>query len=1180
MNKYIYALHKTTGNKVYPKLAIKGEKYICPECKEDLILRQGDIRIYHFAHKSYETKCNYYNRESQIHMDAKELLKNILESKIELTIKRQCCDCKGTMDYIIPTMTDTSKIVFEYSFLLNGITRRADLAYLDNNEVICLFEICYKNKTQECNRPTDIEWFEFKAEDLIKYVEQSTKEAIVLHCIRNTNCDDCLIKPPKIKELEKQGVIYFNQRGAGCGKTFESIQLVVNDMRFTNKSTFIYLTKVHSAKDVIRNEFIEQLERGLLNDLDIIEQDFIGRQYKITCVSKLTGQQKQLIIGTIDSFTSAVVDKNEKITDGDKFRGIVKQIQGGKVNLKNGIVRYAQKDHKLSNETLIIIDEAQDLNSIYLDAFCTIINKTNIDLYIIGDKLQSIWSEHNIYTYVERSQLNAEIIRSDGINKVMRFHNNQFKDMVNQIINFEKYNLPQIEDICSNKCCKYKHENNIKPYTIFQTQPIYANELDYNKIEKEIGKIINYMEAEITKYNYLPHNFLFIFPFLKLNVLARQLEITLEQFWIDKFKDPVYQTNVLQNHSYWSSRINNNEFYSYVYLHKSEEGQPIDLKVSEYSTRIMTIHASKGNGCEVVFLLGCSEGALKVFSKDTGNLVYDSLLHVAITRQKKSMYIGIQDNNDDICKRFKPFGMIVDEDVVPNINHIKTFSYQAKLVDYCIETEEVFKTIDEGIIQEIEHSININNNSNTKPLIEWGHHTLRYYVSLYNMKMCIINNEKCVKEVFDKKQFVTILRELAKKVTLYKTHKEYVNFLSNEMKEVDKKRLKCQFHKTEIIPILRFDYNEITPYHKYSIILNNIIEHIQEKIRVSLKENQIPVLCPLECIVLEYMKQITSNYLRSDLTIMEVYSIMYCYDMCSSCIDNKHITVNKCLCNQCFKNCNNSINSIAYTDVRNSITNHYENVEIIKTIYNGYKNYINENENENDEAYIYNIDHTVHFKTIADSNFSFSSEIPIIGYNSNKIIYIIFTSQFTEMNFNKVIIDMLYKTFFIYNCSEKDNERYKNKKITACIISLDKNSAIFINIDIEKYTDILLNCISGYLYKKYSEFNIDIYKFFNYYRKDINKPSNINSFEYTYNKLKEIESKNGVKKLVYGQLPDYYKMFFNDTNIKFKTNKQYGKNIADNEEFFNNEINKTLKENINKFLEINNKEECEIIDDV
>lgn len=1177
MNKYIYALNKINGNTVYPKNANKCDKYICPECKADLILRQGDIRTHHFAHKSYETKCNYYNRESQTHMDAKELLKNILESHAELTIRRQCCSCKSSMDYIIPTMTDTSKIVLEYSFKLNGITRRADLAYLDNNEVVCLFEICYKSKTEECNRPTDIEWFEFQAEDLIKNAEQSTKDAIVLHCIRNTECVDCNNKlEPSLsllKEAERPGIIYFNQRGAGCGKTYESIQLVVNDMRFTNKSTFIYLTKVHSAKDVIRNEFIEQLERGLLNNLDIIEQDFTGRQYKITCVNKQTEQEKQLIIGTIDSFTSAVVDKNEKITDGDKFRGIVKQIQGGKVDLKHGIVRYAQKDHKLSNNTLIIIDEAQDLNSIYLDAFCTIINKTNIDLYIIGDKLQSIWSEHNIYTYVERSQLTTEIIRSDGINKVMRFHNNQLKDMVNKIINFKKYNLPQIEDICTNKCCKYKHEDDIIPYTIFETQPIYASDIDYNQLDREIKKIITYMEKEIEQYNYLPHNFLFIFPFLKSNVLAKQLEIILEQFWIDKFKDKNYQQNVLAKHPYWSSRIDDNDFYSYVYLHKSEEGQPIDLKVSEYSTRIMTIHASKGNGCEVVFLLGCSEGALKVFSKDTGNLVYDSLLHVAITRQKKAIYIGIQDNNDDICKRLKPLGMKSDEDIKPNIYHIKSASSETRLVDMCIDNEDIFKTIDEGIIQDedanLEQYLSDNNNS-TKPLIEWGHHTLRYHVSLYNMKMCIINNEKCVKDVFGKKQFVTILRKLAEKDIIYKCYKEYVKFLTNEMKETEKKRMKLEKYETTIIPILRFDYTDSTPYYKYSEILYNTIENIQAKIKQSLAQYQIPVLCPLECIVLEYMKQITSNHLRSDLTIMEVYSIMYCYDMCSNCIDNKHILVNKCTCNKYFKNANQNVNSIAYTDVRNSITNHYENVEIIKSIYNGYKNYISEHYSDsNTEAYTYNIDHRVYFKTQLDPNFTINTEIPIIGYNNERIIYIIFTAQFSSMNFNKVIIDMLFKTLFINDCSDKDDDRYKNKQISACIISLDKTTPIFIDLDITKYTNILLGCISNYLYKRYSEFNSDIYKYFNYCRK-INKSiqSGQNSFEYTYNKLKAVESNNSIKKPVYGFLPEYYKMFFNDASVIYKNNKQYGLNIVNDESFFNNELNDKLKMNINKYLNI------------
>lgn len=1175
----MYALHKLNGNKVYPKFAIKGEKYICPECKDELVLRQGDIRIYHFSHKSYKTICNYYNKESQIHMDAKTLLKNVIESNIELTIKRKCCNCQSSVEYIIPHITETSQIVLEYSFLLNGITRRADVAYLDNNEVVCLFEICYKNKTQECNRPTDIEWFEFNAEELIKNVEKSTKDSIVLKCIRDTKCDECFSETtPLINTKENMGIIYFNQRGAGCGKTFESIQLIVNDMRFINKTTFIYLTKVHSAKDVIRNEFIEQLERGLLGDLNITEQDFSGRQYKITCINKLTGQEKQLIIGTIDSFTSAIVDKNEKITDGDRFRGIIKQIQGGKIYLNHGIIKYAQKDHKLNNSTLIIIDEAQDLHSIYLDAFCTIINKTNIDLYIIGDKLQSIWSEHNIYTYIERSELNIQIENSNGINKVMRFHNNQLKDMVNQIINFNKYNLPQIEDICTNKSCKYKHENNIQPYTIFQTQPIYADDIDYNKIEKEVKKIISYMEIEVEMYNYLPNNFLFIFPFIKSNVLARQLEIALQQFWIDKFKDTEYQTKVLINHPYWSKKIDDNEFYSYVYLHKSEEGQPIDLKVSEHSTRIMTIHASKGNGCEVVFLLGCSEGALKVFSKETGNLVYDSLLHVAITRQKKSIYIGIQDNNDDICKRFKPLGIVGDKDILPNIHNIKTFSQQSKLIDYCINCEETFKLIDEGIIQDANLEYYLTENVNdSKTIIEWGHHTLRYHVSLYTMKMCIINNEICDKEVFDKKQFVTILRKLAIKDTLYKHHKDYIKFLTGEMKELDNKRTKGDFHETMIIPILRFDYMDTTPYYKYSVILYKIIVHIQEKIYISLTQKQIPILCPLECIVLEYMKQITSCHLRADLTIMEIYSIMYCYDLCSSYIDEKHITNNKCICDKCFKKENHYANGIAYTDVRTSIVKHYEHVELIKTIYNSYKNYIN-TESTSDQ-YTYNIDHKIHFKTITDQNFSFSSEMPIIGYNRNQIIYIIFIAQFSLINFNKVIIDMLFKTLFINDCSDKDLERYNNKKIIACIISLDRVEPIFINLDITKYINILLECISSYLYKKYSDFNYDIYNFFEYCRKDTNRPSNINSFEYTYDKLKAIETKNGSKKQIYGLLPDYYKMFFNNTNIIFKTNKQYGINIANNKEIFNKELNIKLQESINKFLCIKSNNKSETQDD-
>ena len=102
---------------------------------------------------------------------------------------------------------------------------------------------------------------------------------------------------------------------------------------------------------------------------------------------------------------------------------------------------------------------------------------------------------------------------------------------------------------------------------------------------------------------------------------------------------------------FWEQRLGTKE--KHIYLHRSVEGQTIQLKDSEKATRILSIHTSKGNGCEVVFLLGCTEKALRIFSKQTGNLVYDSLLHVAITRQKKSLYIGLDNDYDDVYRRVK-----------------------------------------------------------------------------------------------------------------------------------------------------------------------------------------------------------------------------------------------------------------------------------------------------------------------------------------------------------------------------------------------------------------------------------------------------------------------------------------------------------------------------------------------
>lgn len=139
------ALNKITGEYVYPSIANKSASYICPECTRDLILCQGKIKAHHFRHKTDNNPCNYYNKpsESQIHKDAKMLLKHLLENKVPITFIRSCERCAKQDEYEIPEIGADSKIVLEYRFDYNGL-KIADVAYIDGDGVVALFEICFK----------------------------------------------------------------------------------------------------------------------------------------------------------------------------------------------------------------------------------------------------------------------------------------------------------------------------------------------------------------------------------------------------------------------------------------------------------------------------------------------------------------------------------------------------------------------------------------------------------------------------------------------------------------------------------------------------------------------------------------------------------------------------------------------------------------------------------------------------------------------------------------------------------------------------------------------------------------------------------------------------------------------------------------------------------------------------
>ena len=199
------AINKITNKYEYPKIANKINKYKCPCCEKNVNFKKGPIKQPHFSHYKSENPCYYYDKpsETQIHRDAKLLMKTLLDNKKYISIHRSCNYCEqrncGYSEEVCYNISDdyneNTKAVIEYKFDYNNSNnRRADVALIENNKIIYIFEICYKNKTKEENRPEP--WIEINAEDLINKINSGEiideEGNISIECIRNYKCDKCI----------------------------------------------------------------------------------------------------------------------------------------------------------------------------------------------------------------------------------------------------------------------------------------------------------------------------------------------------------------------------------------------------------------------------------------------------------------------------------------------------------------------------------------------------------------------------------------------------------------------------------------------------------------------------------------------------------------------------------------------------------------------------------------------------------------------------------------------------------------------------------------------------------------------------------------------------------------------------------------------------------------------------
>ena len=103
------------------------------------------------------------------------------------------------------------------------------------------------------------------------------------------------------KSCIKQCKLFIKQQGAGNGKTYGIVQMLEDDDK-SHYQNFIYITKQHSAKHIIKTEFENQHKTfKSLSNIEI-QQSPDQKKYIIKYFNEKSNINCQIIISTIDSF--------------------------------------------------------------------------------------------------------------------------------------------------------------------------------------------------------------------------------------------------------------------------------------------------------------------------------------------------------------------------------------------------------------------------------------------------------------------------------------------------------------------------------------------------------------------------------------------------------------------------------------------------------------------------------------------------------------------------------------------------------------------------------------------------------------------------------------------------------------------------------------------------------------
>ena len=926
--------------------------------------------------------------------------------------------------------------------------------------------------------------------------------------------------------------LYIRQQGAGNGKTFGIIQMLESD-EVAHYNTFIFVTKQHAAKSVMKAELENQVENGHLKYINEITIEDKGNKFIIEFCNEKTGKNAKVIIATIDSFMYNIGDTNH--TFYDKFQGIIDSIIDNHINTdKSGTISYAGINPKLNKETLLFIDEAQDLIINYGQAVINIMRNKYIDAYIVGDKLQSISHEENAFTYLydnEFPSINA--IKLAPTNVCRRFTHPKLVEFVNGVIPFEKYSLPSVTPY------KESTESDDNPLIFFEGNHLYRG-YEETIFNEELEKIMILFRKEVETNNRLPNDFLIVTPFTTNNPLVDALQGRIDTFWKERIAR------------------DSDDYFRYAIFHKSEEGAAINLDDSNESTRMVSIHSSKGDGRNVVFMIGFSESALKRFSNRSDTLIYNSLFHVAITRMKQKLYIQYFNNGDKFAQKLGRFCFNDCEyaNIRPNI-HINSSIKYNEIATGCskINFDNFYSTfIEPANLDKLE------DDKSEKKIIDSGNHSIRYSSLLITLLIKIINQEGSkmddLKRQIKKLLYIIDESEIAS-VNNWNDYNTIIGYKQIAvMRIADRGRDYINYHK---------------------IIIDNM-RNIKNKLNKKVLNTDIlPKFCPFECVILHHMLEIKTSGIYTDTSISDIYNIVDVYNDSYQAGTKGH---EKCVCDLYFCGSKHNKTNSTIDKMKGYLLQHFDKVKYIENSINFFhKDYPHLN-------WLYN--HVVKFNGY-NKNYKLWRHFQLIAYDDTHVVITYIKPQFNQLNYNEALMSSLYDAYLITNIEKYSDKvdvqtttenynRFNGKKIISCVFTLDRNEPYYISwydegvdlIDINK--DLLKETIYTYMKSHFSSENNSIYYFYNYWRKNCpdDQKGSGNFVAFLLDKYNDIKDKGETDKK---KFPSYIDEFLNyiklrvdmcdDRNERKKILTDY-----DNKEIFMAMLDRKLDESIKRYLDM------------